>query len=147
VCISPVSVFHTPHRTHLRFGQPNDIWWGRRAMKLLFTRLCRWLLAPFLSTPQLYFPSVWEMRLHTSIQQQQQPNIKFLYLTFNIPLVCVCASRFNVKLCMYPTHCIRVRLWFSQWTSISCTYNIHKWVFLMVVHSFVCVRYETSLSV
>jgi hypothetical protein len=62
--------------------------------------------APLIEHHQLYFPPVWEMRLHTIIIQQ--PNYKCLYLTLNIPVVCVCAASFNVKNCIFPTQCIRV---------------------------------------
>jgi len=90
VCISPLStVFHAPRQTYLLFGQPNDIWWGMRTMKLLFTRLSRaCTCAPLIEHLRLYFPWAWEMGLHTSIQQQ--PNYKCVYITPNIPVVCVC---------------------------------------------------------
>jgi len=79
--------------------------------------------APLIEHLRLYFPSVWEMGLHTSIQQQ--PNYKCVCLTLNIPVVCACAAGFTLRTAFFPTQCIRVLMWFL-------TINIH---YLHIQHS------------
>ena len=82
------------------------------------------------------------MRLHTIIQHQ--PDYKCLYLTLNIPVVCVCAASFNVNNGIFP-HTV-----YSSINVIS-----HNEQSLLAHTAFtdgstlfcVCERYAVSLSV